>query len=231
MTLQIVDSNILPKFVCTECWTIILNFHVFFRAVERAEIAFLQTKLKNGEIRERIRKKYQILNRKNSNRRKDSNTKSDVSNDQYLSIQMCSEDDNNSENDSHTQDPSDQHVESKEEQEKEFKRCPLKKSENRKRSINADSDFENESYGRENTEIGPILRDKDKEDDLISKYFNLNCTICSEKFNLALELHKHWKSVHQMHPPSLTCKCGRKYSRPYEMRDHVHYHLSPNAFR
>lgn len=218
---QISEDNLLPKYVCTDCWTVVLNFHEFFQTVEKAEIIFLQTKLKYGKIREKIQNKYQTINLINSTKRENTNSSISKSNiepdessndsDNYLLTQMCSDDGNGSDSG---------------EQEENCEQFGK-----RKISMSSESDFQNDSYGEKNTGAEPIPRDKDKEDKLINNYFNLTCKICSDKFDLVMELHKHCRTVHKVPLQLLTCKCGRNYKRPYEMRDHVYYHLNPNAFQ
>lgn len=61
----------LPKYVCTECWTTVLNFHTFYQNVEIAELKFVQTNVKYGDVRQQITNKYRKMYSKVSKENQD----------------------------------------------------------------------------------------------------------------------------------------------------------------
>lgn len=234
-----------------------MNFHTFYQTVERAELAYLQSKLKYGQLRQRVRDRYdRIYENITSNNVDDSQQdyseeehlalKSEsiaTDSDNYLLEQIGSDD--NEEIDIETEEESmaissptkkrekteespDTKKKSSRIRNKTNKMSTPTKTQNRSSiSTEKDTDDEKDKH-EEDTSI--LQRDKTKEDELIRHYFDIKCKICSKKFDFVMAFHNHCKEVHHMKPHLLYCKCGLRYVRAYEMRDHVFYHLNPDAF-
>lgn len=258
-----IEERVLPKFVCTECWTIILNFHIFYQAVERAELAYLESKVKGSNLRISINDKFnQACNRVVEERQidpdVDHNNGNDSSEDEekvfpsYASGNIAgTSSSGNRLTEPNTQ--SDRLLEPME--------CDLKEElsddggdfmaddavadESESESDSCDSFFidngpEEELKKSKTPKASKATRisadksdgrDKEMEDRTVAKYFDIKCDVCSEKFELVLDLHTHLKKIHRLKPHLVSCYCGRRYQRAYEMRDHVYFHINPDAFR
>ena len=65
--------------------------------------------------------------------------------------------------------------------------------------------------------------------DLIKKFFNLMCDLCSESFTSIDDCFIHYEIVH-CKSGYLIC-CGMKYSNIREMTQHVVWHQNPDAYK
>lgn len=249
-----IEERVLPNFVCTECWTIILNFHIFYQAVERAEFAYLQSKEKGSDLRNSINDKFNQACKKVVEERQ-SEPDVDQSNEKYWSEEeekVLSSYASDAGKIASTSLTGTEPIEPNRQANSfsEPMQCDMKEE------LFADDDVADESDSRDSffNDNGPEEefkeskaskaskatkisadksdgRDKEMEDQMVAKYFDIKCDVCSEKFELMLELHTHLKKVHRLKPHLVSCHCGRRYQRAYEMRDHVHFHTNPDAFR
>lgn len=72
-------------------------------------------------------------------------------------------------------------------------------------------------------------KDTAKEDAQIREFFNMECEICSDRFETFVKAKNHYRIVHNT-AGYLTC-CGKKFLRRGRVLDHIHRHLNPDAYR
>lgn len=70
----------------------------------------------------------------------------------------------------------------------------------------------------------------DKFDHLICNYMDMECEKCQHPFGTLLDASSHYQNKHQQRSVFLKC-CQRRVNLPGEIRDHILYHLNPDAFK
>ncbi|XP_055701310.1 transcription factor grauzone-like [Phlebotomus papatasi] len=73
------------------------------------------------------------------------------------------------------------------------------------------------------------LNDLKEEDEIISQFFELKCSICSEPFETFLKLKAHTLSVHN--EEAIVVCCDRELKNRTRLVNHLNSHINPNKFK
>lgn len=235
--LQVSKEDILPKFVCTECWTKATTFHKFYEAVAGAKIIYLERSLE-----EELRPNFAEINcdavalddgiacvkmepsidigagqleltEHNSGAVNASQCRSDTNSRSTSFFQFANDDGSN-----------------------DSDKCMAKFGKARHPKVDEATALAaiRNSFNIEHTQThgasaNPINAPNKEFDHLISKFMDMQCELCRQPFGTLSQASSHYRSKHQRRTATLKC-CQRRIKMP-DIRDHIQHHLNPNLFK
>lgn len=217
---QVSEDDILPKYICIECWTKVMDFHKFYEAVDAAKQIFT-----NNSVKDETPNIFEINCDAVEFDADIGLVKSEPSSDADESADN-SEQTEYSQSGAHTiqYDNGDSDVaESIDKQMRNVGDAFVAVE----KAIEITAKVE-DSCGV-NGPFNANSRGNEKFDHLILEYMKMHCEICQQPFATLSEAISHYRSKHQRRTVTLKC-CQRRIKMP-DIRDHIQYHLTPDVFK
>lgn len=208
---EVSQDDILPKFVCSACWTKLENFHEFYNAVDKAKDIYLRNSMKvefpnfvevncdegdEGDDEVRSVKVEPIV---------------DVV---VIKLEPPPSEENTIENDTkeHVMECNNDHFD--------------------QTDISTGLELVTVPSAQPKAEVKTILpRSKRRKttsrkfDHLIANYIDMKCELCEYPFGTLMDARGHLRSVHKLR--SIKMKCCQKKVDLYDVNGHIQYHLDP----
>lgn len=215
---QFSDNESFPKWICTECWSKLSDFHAFYEAVDVATQNYLQELVPNlidddspvNSVKSEVFDGEVII--------AESSPVAVVKIENHDEVYESQHEASDAGDFSDASDHSDDDESLTGFKEKLGRECNLSGDESASPKIPSP-----EASGNKNK------LEKDKFDKLAPNFMDMECEVCKQPFKKLSEARKHYRVKHKQR--NVWMRCCQKRMDLYDIIEHIQHHLDPEIFR